>query len=163
MMINHLNSIWSMISSFLSHHHAWCSEIDSCFMLCRVSCLMTVITSEHQLLCDQKHQWDAIEEKHSTIETLQSSWKRIKKCHQSQQKINIAYWDSLFKLWLTQWTLNELNWWNRKRISSIRITVACNLNLSDKVNLLKNFSKKLRRFIRYNDSDLHDLEEMSLT
>ncbi len=148
MTINHLNSIWSMTSNFLSHHHARCSEIDSCFTLCRVSCLMTIVASEHQSLCDQKRRRDAIEEEHSTTRTSQPSWKRIKRRHQSQQKTNTAYWNSLFKLWLTWRALNELNRRNRKRVSSVRITVARDLDLSDEIDLLKNFSKKLRRWVK---------------
>lgn len=86
----------------------------------------------------------------------------MEKNQESQQKTNIAYWDSLSKLWLTRRALDELNRRNRKRASSVRTTVARGLDLGDEADLLKNPSKKLKRFARHDDPDLRDLGGVSL-
>ena len=109
---------------------------------------MTAVASEHQPLCGQKRRRGAIEEEHSTTRTPQPPWKRTKRRRQSQQETNTAYWDSLSKLWLTRRALDELDRRNRQRASPVRTTVARGLDLGDEIGLLKNPSKKLRRWAK---------------
>ncbi len=122
---------------------------------------MTAVASEHQPLCGQKRQRGAIEEEHSTTGTPQPLWKRTKRRRQSQQETNIAYWDSISKLWLTRRALDELNRRNRKRASPVRTTITRGLDLGDEAGPLKNPSEKLKRFARHGGPDLRDLGGVS--
>ena len=103
-------------------------EIELYSTFCEVLSLITVVASEKQLLCNQKQQQISIKEEHLTTITVQLSLKKIKSCCQLQSKTNTVYWNLLFKLRLTRQTLNKINRQNRKQVSSVRFTVARNLN-----------------------------------
>ena len=135
-------------------------EADPRATLCNVQSSMTTAAPENQTSCCRKRKRTATEEEYSTIaaSSPQPPWKRAKRPFESQQEANVAYWDSLSKLWFTRRALKELNRRNRQAADPVNIRRP---DRSGEPAILKNFSSQLKRFARQGGPDLRDLREVN--
>ena len=93
-------------------------------------------------------------------EVVKSSQSPRLKPLQIEKEEDLAYWDTLSKLWLTPCALRELDRRNKKLVGPDRIAISCKPD--GEPDLIDYHPQQLKRFARYGGPDLCDLRGVCL-